>query len=238
MNINPNKPFYGLFAYKKLLYVKNKDGNLIGITMSKNPKCVFHDLSIFDCNLDHMTGSDTTGHFVYLSSKSQKNLRLANSRTKKIILKKKVQGNSVLDFFGNNRFVQMGGGKILKIYDIYQRKLVPVPANVPNRFFNFWHQNTSCLVSIDVLFENINVKSCCVTYSFVYHKYDHINGKNEISETKKFLDIKMRYRIEGDIRIIAKQNRKIKVFEIDGYCYIFVVTLSEQRLCMIILSPD
>ena len=75
LNISANKPYYGLFGHKNNLFTKNKDGNLIGISLTHKPKIMFHDLSIADSNLDHMAGSDTTGHFVYISSKYQKNIR-------------------------------------------------------------------------------------------------------------------------------------------------------------------
>jgi len=48
----------------------------------------------------------------------------------------------------------------------------------------------------------------------------------------------MHYNTEGDMRIIAKQNRKIKVFEVNGYCYIFIVTLSNVRLLMVVFDPE
>lgn len=75
-------------------------------------------------------------------------------------------------------------------------------------------------------------------YTFWYHQLEYGGPTTQIQETKKFLKLNMRYETEGDMRIIAKQNRKIKVIEVDGYCYIFIVTLSQVRLLLIVLDPE
>ena len=234
--ISPHKPYYGLFSYERTLWVKSKDGNLIGCTLEKNSKVVYHDNSVADSNLDHLAGSDNRGLFAYITERSQKNIRLVNSRNRKVLLRKQVDTRSVFDLFGNNRFIQFGGGVHLKILDLKYRKILDMP-KLGDRFFHFWHEASNKLVSIDLAYENKTHDSSLVTYTFHWHLLDDLCGNNRITETKKFLRMSMNYDTEGDMRIIAKQNRKIKVFEIDGYCYVFIVTLSKMRLLMIVLNP-
>ena len=211
----------------------------MGIQINKyQPKLVFHDLSIADSNLDHLAGSDNSHYFVYLSSKSQKNVRLVNSRTRKVLVRTKVDTKSVFDIFGNNRFIQFGGGQTLKILDLHYRRFLPLDISFEDRFFHCYHKFTNRLICIDLKYVSKGLDSSEVCYTFWYHQLEHGGPTKTISESKKFLKLNMTYDNEGDMRIIAKQNRKIKVFEIDGYCYIFIVTLSQVRLLLIVLDPE
>ena len=41
---NPHKPYYGLYSYENIIYVKSKDGNFMGIKLDKYlPKLIFRD---------------------------------------------------------------------------------------------------------------------------------------------------------------------------------------------------
>jgi len=71
-----------------------------------------------------LAGSDNGSYFVYINTKSQKNVRMVNARFKKVLLRKKVETKSVFDIFGNNRFIQFGGGQTLKILDLHTRKFL------------------------------------------------------------------------------------------------------------------
>lgn len=105
------------------MYVKSKDGNFMGIQINKySPKLIFHDSSVPDSNLDHLAGSDNGHYFVYINTRSHKNIKMMNARTRKVLIRTKVDTKSVFDIFGNNRFVQFGGGQSLKILDLYYRK--------------------------------------------------------------------------------------------------------------------
>ena len=163
---------------------------------------------------------------------------MLNTRNRKILIRKKIDAKSVMDLFGNNRFIQFGGGVSLQIFDLKYRKILPLPKNFGDRFFHFWHSHTNKLISIDIAYKNISLDSSLVTYTFYWHYLDDTCGNNMITESKSFLRLSMNYNTEGDMRIIAKQNRKIKVFEVNGYCYIFMVTLSKMRLLLIVLNPD
>lgn len=141
IHINRHKPYYGLFSYNNIIYVKSKDGNFMGITVNKHaPKLIYHDLSVADSNLDHLAGSDNGCYFVYINTKSQKNIRMVNSRSKKVLYRKKVDAKSVFDIFGNNRFIQFGGGQSLKILDLHTRKFLPMKDSFVDRFFHFYHK--------------------------------------------------------------------------------------------------
>ena len=46
LQVSPNKPYYGLFGYDKNIWIKSKDGNLLGCTLNKNSKVIYHDYSV------------------------------------------------------------------------------------------------------------------------------------------------------------------------------------------------